>query len=51
MVDASGSIHTYDFGALKDMIIKVTSQFVLSSAGKFLQLCDQNILINKEVNK
>jgi len=33
MVDASGSIHTHDFGALKNMIQKVTSQFVISSTG------------------
>ena len=33
MFDASGSIHTHDFGALKNMIQQVTSQFVISSTG------------------
>ena len=38
MFDASGSIHTKDFGALKNTIQKVTLQFVVSSTGNIQSL-------------
>ncbi|KAL9987661.1 hypothetical protein ACROYT_G002005 [Oculina patagonica] len=38
MVDASGSIHPSDFLALKDLITKVSSQFVVISTGAHVAL-------------
>ena len=35
MIDASGSIHVQDMAALKTLIRKVTSKFVISADGEF----------------
>ena len=49
MFDASGSIHTNDFGALKNMIQKVTSQFVITSTGNTFSCLTFSCMISDEV--
>ena len=49
MFDASGSIHTHDFTALKNMIQKVTSQFVVSSTGNIFYCITFSSIISDKV--
>ena len=50
MFDASGSIQTHDFTALKNMIQKVTSQFVISSTGNIFSCITFSCMISDKVN-
>ena len=46
MFDASGSIHTNDFSALKNVIQKVTSQFVITSTGNIFSCLTFSCMIS-----